>query len=67
MGEDNYTFEDLAAILPEQGREKAKELGAVRRAGEIKTAEAVLKLSFLYLTEGKSFGNTCALLDMSES
>jgi hypothetical protein len=67
MGEDNYTFEDLAAILPELWREKAKELGALERAREIKRPEAVLKLIFLYLTEGKFFGNTCALLDMSES
>jgi hypothetical protein len=67
MGEDNYTFEDLAAIMPEGWRAKAKELGALRRAREIKTPEDLLKLIFLYLTEGKSFGNTCALLSMSES
>jgi hypothetical protein len=29
--------------------------------------EDLLKLIFLYLTEGKSFGNTSALLYMSES
>jgi hypothetical protein len=28
MGEDNYTFKDMAAILPEFWREKAKEPGA---------------------------------------
>jgi hypothetical protein len=67
MGEDNYTFEDLTAILPEFWREKAKELGALQRAREIKTPEDLLKLIFLYLTEGKSFGNTSALLSMSES
>jgi hypothetical protein len=67
MGEDNYTFEDLAAILPELWREKAKELGALQRAREIKTPEDLPKLIFLYLTEGKSFGNTSALLRMSES
>jgi hypothetical protein len=67
MGEDNYTFEDLTAILPEFWREKAKELGALQRAREIKTPEDLLKLIFLYLTEGKSFGNTWALLTMSES
>jgi hypothetical protein len=66
MGEDNYTFEDLAAIMPEGWRAKAKELGALQRAREIKTPEDLLKLIFLYLTEGKSFGNTCALLSMSE-
>jgi hypothetical protein len=66
MGEDNYTFEDLVAIMPEDWRVQAKELGALRRAREIKTAEDLLKLIFLYLTEGKSFGNTSALLRMSE-
>jgi hypothetical protein len=40
MGEDNYIFEDLAAILPELWREKAKELGALQRAREIRTAES---------------------------
>jgi hypothetical protein len=66
MGEDNYTFEAPAAILPELWREKAKDPGALQRAREIKTPEDLLKLIFLYLTEGKSFGNTGALLAMSE-
>jgi hypothetical protein len=30
MREDDCTFEDLAAILPEFWREKAKELGALQ-------------------------------------
>jgi hypothetical protein len=67
MGADNYTFQDLAAILPEHWREYAKEPGALQRAREIKTPEDLLKLIVLYLTEGKSFGNTSALLRMSES
>jgi hypothetical protein len=67
MREENYTFEDMAVILPEHWREKAKELGALQRAREIKTPEDLLKLIFLYLTEGKSFGSTSALLRMSES
>jgi hypothetical protein len=66
MGEDNYTFEDPAAILPGLWREKAKEPGALQRAREIKTPEDLLKLIFLYLTEGRSFGNTGALLSISE-
>jgi hypothetical protein len=66
MKKDNYTFEDLTAVLPDHWREKAKELGALQRAREIKTPEDLLKLIFLYLTEGKSFGNTSALLNMSE-
>jgi hypothetical protein len=67
MGEDNYTFDDLAAVLPGLWKEKAKELGALQRVREIKTPEDLLKLIFLYLTEGKSFGNTSALLSMGES
>jgi hypothetical protein len=67
MGEENYTFEDLTAVLPGLWRAKAKELGALQRAREIKTPEDLLKLIFLYLTEGKSFRNTSALLSMSES
>jgi hypothetical protein len=56
----------MAAILPELWREKAKKLGALQQAREIKPPEFLLKLIFLYLTEGKSFGNTSALLTMSE-
>jgi hypothetical protein len=67
MEEDSYTFEDLVSVMPEAWKAKAKELGALQRAREIKTAEDLLKLIFLYLTEGKSFGNTAALLRMSES
>jgi hypothetical protein len=67
MREENYTFEALAAILPEHWKEKAKELGALQRAREIKTPEDLLKLIFRYSTAGKSFGNTSALLRMSES
>jgi hypothetical protein len=67
MQEDNYTFDDLVAILPELWREKAKEWGALRRAREIKTPDDLLKLIFLYLTGGKSIGNTQTLLSMSKS
>jgi hypothetical protein len=67
MQENNYAFDDLTAILPEPWREKAKELGALQQAREIKTPDDLLKLIFLYLTGGKSFGNTQALLPVSES
>jgi hypothetical protein len=50
MQEDNYPFDDPAAILPELWREKAKEWGALQRAREIKTPDDLLKLIFLYLT-----------------
>jgi hypothetical protein len=66
MGEDIYSFEDLLSVLPEGWQEKAKELGALRRAREIKTPEDLLKLIFLYLTAGKSFGNTAALLQLDK-
>jgi hypothetical protein len=46
MREENYTFEDMAAILPEHWRGKAKELGALPREREIKTPEDLLKLIF---------------------
>jgi hypothetical protein len=36
MREENYTFEDMAAILPELWREKAKELDVLQRARENK-------------------------------
>jgi hypothetical protein len=45
MGEDNYTFEDMTAILPELWREKAKEPGALQLAREIKTPEDLPLLS----------------------
>jgi hypothetical protein len=48
-------------------REKAKEWGALQRMRAIKTPDDLLKLIFLYLTGGKSFGNTQVLLSMSES
>jgi hypothetical protein len=67
MGEDNYTFEYLAVIMPEDWKVQAKKPGALQRVREIKTAEDLLKLIFLYLTEGKSFGNTSALLCRSGS
>jgi hypothetical protein len=37
-------FEDLAAIMPEGWKTKAKELGALQRVREIKTPEDLLKL-----------------------
>jgi hypothetical protein len=42
----------------------AKELGALQQPRKIKTPEDLLKLIFLYLTAGKSFGNTVALLQL---
>jgi hypothetical protein len=49
MGEDNYTFEDPAVIMPEGWKTKAKELGALQGVREIKTPEDLLKLIFFYI------------------
>jgi hypothetical protein len=46
MGEDNYTCEELAAILPERWREKAGKPGALPRAREIKTPEDFAETHF---------------------
>jgi hypothetical protein len=60
MEEDIYTFEDLLALLPEGWQAKAKELGAFERAREVKSPKDLLRLIFLYLSEGRSFAGTSA-------
>jgi hypothetical protein len=65
MEEGKYQFERLMEFMPEGWEDKAKELGALRRAREIKTPEDLLRLIFLYLTEGKSFAGTSAIVRMS--
>jgi hypothetical protein len=67
MNKEIKQFEDLLTVLPEGWQAKAKEAGALIRSRNIKTAEDLLKVIFLYLTEGKSFGNTAAFLSLSES
>lgn len=59
-------FEELIKVLPEGWEAKAKELGALKRSRRIKTAQDLLRLNFLYLTDGKSFGNTSALLKLGD-
>jgi len=51
-------------MLPEGWEAKAKELGAFHRAVKIKSPEELLHLVLLYLTEGKSFAGTSALLGL---
>jgi len=63
MGEDR--FKEILQLLPDGWEAQAKELGALRRAREIKTAEELLRLILLYLTEGKSFRGTSALMRLS--
>ena len=65
MGLGKDRFKQLLSLLPEGWEEKAKELGAFGRARVIKSAEELLHLILLYLTEGKSFAGTSALIQLS--
>jgi hypothetical protein len=58
-------FERLLSVMPEGWEDKAKELGALARGREIKNALDLLRRVFLYLTEGKSFSGTAALLTLT--
>jgi hypothetical protein len=53
-------FKRLLPVMPEGWDQKAKELGALARGRQIKSARDSLRLVFLYLTEGKSFGGLAA-------
>jgi hypothetical protein len=64
MGEEKQQFEELLKLMPDGWQEKAKELGALQRVRKIKTAEELLRLIFLYLTDGRSFAGTSALLQI---
>jgi len=65
MGKGEYRFGQLLGMLPDGWEGKARELGALRRARGIKTPEALLRLILLYLTEGKSFRGTSALMRLT--
>jgi hypothetical protein len=65
MDEGKTSFEQLVSALPEGWEAKAKELGALERGREIKNALDLLRLVFLYLTEGKSFSGTAVLLQLA--
>ena len=65
MGREKDRFEQLLKLLPEGWEEKAKELGALQRAREIKTPEELLRMILLYLTEGKSFAGTTVIRQLS--
>jgi hypothetical protein len=64
MGTGNYQIEQLLALLPEGWQDKAKELGAFERGREVKTPGDLLRLILLYLSEGRSFAGTSALVQM---
>jgi hypothetical protein len=65
MDEGKTSFEQLVSVMREGWEAKAKELGALEREREIKNALDLLRLIFLYLTEGKSFSGTAALLQLA--
>jgi hypothetical protein len=65
MRGEKTRFEQLLPAMPDGWEAKAKELGALARGREIKNALDLLRLVFLYLTEGKSFGGAAVLLELS--
>jgi hypothetical protein len=65
MGRGEIQFERVLRLLPEGWEAKAKELGALQRAREIKTPGELLRLVLLYQTEGKSFAGTSAITLLS--
>ncbi|MDR1219009.1 MAG: transposase [Treponema sp.] len=65
MDEGKTSFERLLSVMPEGWEDKSKELGALVRGREIKNALELLRLVFLYLTEGKSFSGTAVLLQLA--
>ena len=55
-------IEAIKEYLPADWEEKCKELGALSRGRKIKTAEELLTLNLLYMTEGESLQITSALM-----
>ena len=55
-------LDEIYALFPLGWQTKARELGALERARNIKTAEDLLMLNLAYQTNGKSLGGTSALL-----
>jgi len=58
-------MEVIKKYLPENWEEKCKELGALSRGRKIKTAEELLTLNLLYMTEGESLQITSALMKLA--
>lgn len=58
-------IKEIEKYLPKDWKDAAKEKGALVRAREIKTAEELLEINLLYLTQGESFGVTSALLNLT--
>jgi len=56
---------DLVKYLPEGWESAARETGALIRGRKIKTAEDLLELNLLHITEGGSFGITSAIINFA--
>jgi hypothetical protein len=65
MGEGIKLCESLLALLPEGWEAAAKETRALKRGRVVGSAKDLLRIIPLYLTEGVSFGGTCAIGKMS--
>jgi hypothetical protein len=57
-------MKEIEKYLPEGWEEKAKETGALRRSRNIKTAEELLALNMLYITNDGSFQMTSAAMKL---
>jgi hypothetical protein len=65
MRGEKTRFEQLLPVTPDGLEAKVKEIGALARGREIKNALDLFRLVFLCMAEGKSFGGTAALLELS--
>jgi hypothetical protein len=61
MGEESKLFESLLALLPKGWEAAAKTTKALQRGRVVGSAQDLLRLILLYLTEGVSFAGTSAL------
>ena len=67
MEERKDQIKQLMELLPEGWQAQAKEPGAFRRAREVKSPADLLRLIVLYLTEGRSYAGTSALLGVTKT
>jgi hypothetical protein len=65
MGREKDQFGQMLKLLPEGWEEKARELKAFQRARELKSPKELLRMILLYLTQGKSFRGTSAIIRLS--
>ncbi|MDE7363423.1 MAG: hypothetical protein K2N27_00835 [Ruminococcus sp.] len=60
-------MEKIFELMPEGWKEATKTEKALIRGRNIRTAEELLRLNFLYQTHGGSYGLTSALTQISEN